>query len=205
MNERLAQFLSVVLHPAIIPSYIVTVVFFAGSVLVPYEFEVKLSLLGLVFATTFIIPATSLLLFYRSGLIGSLHLHDRRERVGPFLVISIFYTITSGFFLIKLPSVPFVPNILATITFVILLVTVITLFFKVSAHSTGVSGMLGTFMALQYAYPGTELFYPILATILLSGALMSARLALNAHSPIEIAVGAVLGFGTCFGGFILAK
>ncbi len=203
MNQRLAHFLSVVLHPAIVPSYIVAVVFFAASVLVPYDAEAKLTLLTLVFATTFVIPAGSLLISYRSGLIATLEMADRRERIGPFLMMAIFYTLTSGFFLVKLANVPILPNILVGITFAILLVTVITLFFKVSVHSTGVSGMLGTFMVLQYLYPEATLYYPIIATFFLLGALMTARLALNAHTPAEVLVGAVLGFSTCTGVFLV--
>jgi hypothetical protein len=201
MNQRLALFLSVVLHPAIVPSYIVAVIFFFATALTPYDLQARLSLLGLVFLATFAVPAAGLLLSYRSGLVASLHLHERQARVGPFLLITAYYTVASFFFLYRLPSLLYVPNILTAITFTITLVTLITFFFKISAHASGVGGMLGIFMAVQYLHPEAGLFYPILATILLLGALMSARLALRAHTPAELVAGAALGFVTCAGVF----
>ncbi|MCU0450965.1 MAG: hypothetical protein MUC97_14195 [Bernardetiaceae bacterium] len=203
MNQRIAHFLSVALHPAIMPSYVFGVLFFGLPGLLPFGLNFRWLLLAVVFITTFVIPALSLLVSYRAGLVATLHLANRAERRYPFVSISLFYLLTCGYFLFKLQAVPWVGLVMLGITLAILFVTVITFFFKISAHATGASGLVGTLAGLQIQHPHGELLFWLPATILLAGALMTARLALNAHQPFEILAGALVGFGTCFGAMFL--
>jgi membrane-associated phospholipid phosphatase len=47
-------------------------------------------------------------------------------------------------------------------------------------------------------------FYPLLVSIVVAGAVMSARMYLVAHTMREVVVGAVAGFATAILGFIIA-
>jgi membrane-associated phospholipid phosphatase len=89
--------------------------------------------------------------------------------------------------------------VLASISLSLALVTLISVFWKISAHSVGISGIAGFLFGFYYKYADQQLFYPILAIILIAGLLMSARLALNAHNPMQIFVGALLGWSISFG------
>jgi membrane-associated phospholipid phosphatase len=83
------------------------------------------------------------------------------------------------------------------------LVTVITFFFKISAHTTGTAGVLGCLIAIHLKYIDSMLFWPIVVALVLHGIVSSARLYLNTHDPKEVYLGAVLGFVVNFGAIYL--
>lgn len=76
--------------------------------------------------------------------------------------------------------------------------TIITTKFKISIHATALSGMLGVLLALEMNLSELDLFMPILVTVLATGLSMSARLALNAHTPKQVLYGFLVGFGLNF-------
>jgi membrane-associated phospholipid phosphatase len=78
------------------------------------------------------------------------------------------------------------------------LVTLITLFWKISAHAVGTGGLLGFLFGIVYSFAATELLYPTLVCVLATGLLLSARLYLNAHTPVEVGAGFLLGLTVCF-------
>ena len=78
------------------------------------------------------------------------------------------------------------------------ILTVLNFFLKVSIHSAGMAGLVGFILAIGYKFPGHQLLFPIVFSILIAGLVMSARLFLNSHNPKEVLVGSVLGFSVCF-------
>jgi membrane-associated phospholipid phosphatase len=78
------------------------------------------------------------------------------------------------------------------------LLAAITLFWKVSVHSAAAGGVAGALAALLMKVPENELFYPMIATIVVAGAVMSSRLRLNVHSPGQVYTGVLIGFAVCF-------
>jgi membrane-associated phospholipid phosphatase len=59
--------------------------------------------------------------------------------------------------------------------------------------------VVGSLIGINQKFGGGELFYPILVFIPVAGLLMSARLALNAHSPTQILAGCLLGLSISLG------
>ncbi|NVJ48007.1 MAG: hypothetical protein HWE07_12805, partial [Cytophagia bacterium] len=55
----------------------------------------KSTVVGLVFITTFLIPALTVVMFKITKVIKDLHMKDRKDRLMPFMFISIFYLIVS--------------------------------------------------------------------------------------------------------------
>jgi membrane-associated phospholipid phosphatase len=78
------------------------------------------------------------------------------------------------------------------------LLTLITSFWKISAHQTAMGGWVAVVAVLSTKFTSEPLFYYLLLIILLSGLFGTARLYLNAHRPAEIYGGFLLGFGICF-------
>lgn len=70
----------------------------------------------------------------------------------------------------------------------------ITWFYKISAHAVGVAGSWGILLQMAMRYHDHRLMYPLMLASLLMGMVFSARLALGAHNPLQIALGALLGF-----------
>ena len=164
----------------------------------------KSTVIGLVFITTFLIPALTVIMFKLTKVIKDLHMKDRKDRVMPFMFISIFYLIVSFMIEGQQWMTPLLNLTFLAITAVVLLTNGITFKWKISAHAAGVFGLLGFVLALQKVFPSTnQLYFPLLLAIGLCGVVSWARLYLNAHTPKEILGGAVLGFSLCYSSIIL--
>lgn len=129
----------------------------------------------------------------------SLWMKSKEERVVPFVFITIYYGLCSYLFLMQWKFNVIFSVILLSITITIFLITIITIRWKISAHSAGIVGALGFILAVSLKFQDNQLMYPILALIILSGLVMSSRLQLNDHDSSQVYAGALLGFGVSFG------
>lgn len=153
--------------------------------------------LGMIFFTTFIIPGLGAYAMVRSGQLDSMEMERREQRRLPLLFTGVCYAITS-YLLYREPAFDEIFYFIMVIITASVLVTYgISLFWKVSAHSVGVGGALGLLLLMSKLVPDVPMLLPISLSIILTGAVLSARLALHAHSPAEV----YTGFGT---GFLLA-
>jgi membrane-associated phospholipid phosphatase len=155
--------------------------------------SLKTGLLLLIFLQTFVLPVFSIYALHRFGFVGDLLMKTLEDRRIPYLVTVIIYTFVATFFTLKLKQFPEVGLIMIGIAFSIASVAVISLYWKISAHAVGVSGMLGVFIGIAIKFGNNELFYPILVVIIVAGFLLSSRLHLNAHTPAQIIAGTFLG------------
>lgn len=139
-------------------------------------------------------------MFKAFGMIQTLSMEERRERVLPFSFVTILYVVVTYLFFIK-TRVSFHDNLLKFLLVadvLILLSTIVTLFYKVSIHSLAAWGMIGILLPLNKVSEDGALFYPTIGAILAAGIVMSSRLQLNAHTPREVLVGALIGFAASF-------
>ncbi|TDE12311.1 hypothetical protein [Dyadobacter psychrotolerans] len=200
MTNRIATFLSVVFHPLLITTYLFALLFLAAPDLVgvsALELPALGSLLLLIFLNTFVAPAVIIYYFHRFGVISSLHVDNLRERRLPYLASAIVYAISTYLFGWKLQPIselaPQISMILGSATLSLIVVALVSLFWKISAHATGIGGAIGIMMALLMRYDESSLLNPLLFAIVTGGLLMSARLYLNAHNLAQIAAGVFCG------------
>lgn len=199
MVRKFANLISIVLHPLLMPTIVFFVIFnFAPTLAGGVKNEGVYMLLFAIFITTFVLPLLSIGILKFSSTIPDFYMRTRQERIIPFVFISIFYAITTYMFFPKLRLNEVLIMVMAGITAIVILVTIITFFWKISVHSAGISGAVGFIMALNVLFPHTSLLYPLLALIILAGMVMSARLYLNSHHPNEVLGGCVLGFIVSF-------
>jgi membrane-associated phospholipid phosphatase len=192
--KNLALAISLVMHPLLVPSILFTLVFLLSpQVTAPLQESLRLPMLGLLVLTTFLIPLSCLLILYYIGSIPSLQMPDRKQRSMPFLFVSVFYAVTSYLFISKYPQLVHLNIILAGITFIIFLITAVTQYWKISAHSAAVSGAVGFLAAFVVLYRDPLLLYALAGMVVFAGAVMSARLYLNEHEPTEVWIGGLLG------------
>lgn len=194
MINRLAYFFSVFFHPLLLPTFLFGTIFYylpevAGSA----SASLRLYLLLAVFITTFVIPLISMLLLRMTSNISDLELVNRSERVMPFFFITLFYTVTTYLFIEKMQVGFTFAIILSGITLLIFLISVITLFIKVSAHAASVCASTGFLIVLQYLYHPEGLLTAILVSIVVSGIVISSRLHLQVHDTKETLAGILLG------------
>ncbi len=81
--------------------------------------------------------------------------------------------------------------------------TVVTFFYKLSVHSLAMWGAVGMMLPMNKVSEVGSLLIPTAIVIIIAGVVMSARLALNAHTPREILIGSTSGFAIGFFGMII--
>ncbi len=116
-------------------------------------------------------------------------------------VASFFYLLT--YLLIKKLTLPGVlSDMFFGLALSVFAVFFITLRYKISAHMTGIGGLIGAFVGFQVLF-GAQLAPWVVLLVLVWGVIGTARLKLEAHSNGQIVAGSMLGF-TCIFFSILA-
>lgn len=205
LNTRVANILSIILHPLLMPTYLFILLYFhtpsivGGNML---ELKSKLFLLGLIFVYTFIFPALMVFWLYKRGLIESIRMEKLDDRKFPFFLTASIYVILGYFMYSK--GIVLLPSsfIVWAIALVIFLVALISLRWQISAHAAGMGGLVGIVALIMLKTSEDGLFTPLLCLLILSGYLISARLQLNAHTLRQVGAGFVLGM-IAAGGMVL--
>ncbi len=148
-----------------------------------------------IFVNTFIMPAVAILMMKALGFIRSVEMHNKKERIIPFVAAMTFYI--WAFLAVKdyFSYMPYIYTVFILGTLIsIILSFLITLFYKLSIHMVGISGMLVAVMLMMMnsTKPMLNVF---LAVIILNGLIATARLYLKAHTIKEIYVGFMVGVG----------
>lgn len=192
MQNLLARGISYLLHPLLIPVYILLLLLNTGdtsTLMIPFSY--KITLFGMVALTTVLFPLFLTFLLFRFRLISSIYLDQREERVYLILAVAIFYYLT--YYLLKGVSLSILFNYFMLGSALLALVTLIlNFYFKVSLHMIGVGSVCGLLLGISIKY-GIRAEIPLYLSILASGITGFARLQLYAHRPSEIYWGYFLG------------
>ncbi|MCH9822929.1 MAG: hypothetical protein K0U33_06230 [Bacteroidetes bacterium] len=202
MNRQLAQILSYAFHPGVMPT-LGLFLLLQGDTYLKYSIgaTTKNFLYLIIFLNTYLFPALIVLIMRYRNAISSLQLIDRKERVIPMAVASFFYLLT--YLLIKKLTLPGVlSDMFFGLALSVFAVFFITLRYKISAHMTGIGGLIGAFVGFQVLF-GAQLAPWVVLLVLVWGVIGTARLKLEAHSNGQIVAGSMLGF-TCIFFSILA-
>ena len=193
--------ISVVFHPLLMTTYFfLLVAYFLPVVLQPAQ--PSLWIILLIFVTTFALPAVNFLMLRLTGSIRDLNMPNRHQRILPFIFISAIYVFVTVMFYWKFP-IPNLVRLMAIISLMVVISTVITLFYKISVHGLAIWGMVGMLLPMNKVSEIKSLLVPTVILIVIAGLVMSSRLALNAHTPREVMAGSVMGFAIGFFGMII--
>lgn len=189
---------SVLLHPLLMPTY--GMVLYCGALrLLHPELTAAYSIVAIIgtIVLTLFIPASIILFLWQTHRISSLHIDDPKQRTSPYVYTIVAY----GFWAYFIHDILHLPlfMLLIAIGAIIALaaVTLINHWWKISAHLTGIGGLLGGIccFAMQYAQLPFIWTTLVLACSLI---LMYARLYLNAHTPLQVITGLLLGLLSVF-------
>ena len=185
------KFISVMLHPIVIPT--LGVILYFMFIQNSFNSTQKFGVLGLIFASTYIIPLLLLILFKRFKLIKSFNAESIKERKIPIAVmIVLFYLL--GNTLYGIPNLMDLGVLFYATTLGLVIIYILFAFkLKTSLHLMSLGVTTGFFYLLQNVY-NQNLILVIIAALILSGILGSARLNLKAHSQKEVYLGFILGF-----------
>jgi membrane-associated phospholipid phosphatase len=153
--------------------------------------EQKWSILYSYFFFCTIVPAIAMLYLKNRGVISSIEIDERKERIIPILVMFMsclglyimFQFLPSNVTISKhIFSYPLAGVITTAVLFIM------TLWRKVSLHASGVGIMSGFIVAYGGLQDHFD-FWIIPGCILVSGVVMSARLYLHKHTLSEVTIG----------------
>ena len=193
MSDRFARFLSIILHPILMPSYVLWFLLNHGSyysaIISPFE---KIGLYTVVVVFTLVFPAMVVNFLVVKGRITSAEMVTREERRIPFT--SYLILLLTAYYLMSLLQLPVLPTLMVLgASIAVALSLLITYFWKISIHMVGIGGAMGVMFALNSLII-IDLSLPIVLTMLISGLLGTARLSLGAHDPMQVYAGFALGF-----------
>ncbi len=207
-----AKLFSTVFHPLLMPLFLLVGLYAFAPGLGGYPGAFYYLLILLVVNT--LAPAISLFLLYRRGVIADLEIRNPGQRMLPFALVGAYYVLTYGWVhygdLASVIPLPY-HRMLLGLAGSIFLGVLITRWFKISMHMLAVGGVLG-------AWAGAGVFEPLVrswqgsvwmglpkvgwagvwtdgtllllvAGLLVSGTVGSARMALQVHRPSEVYIG----------------
>lgn len=188
------KIVSVVFHPLLMATYLGTLLLYQTPELVTrIRPDAIPRFLLLVFLLTGLMPAFSVFLLKAFKYISSLEMSNRNERIVPFIFILVYYGIASYLFLVKLEISMLFMILMISSTLLILILTLITLKYKISIHAAAVWSFAGYLTGILVTY-NTNLGWIYYAIILAAGLTSTSRLYLGSHSEDEVWAGSILGF-----------
>ncbi|MFW6224855.1 MAG: hypothetical protein ACOC4B_01150 [Bacteroidota bacterium] len=187
----LSQSVSYLFHPLLMTSLGILIVFFSDFQYYYIPSEVKRMILIVVVAGTVGLPLAFIPFYWMFGSITNIELSDVRQRFIPMFVTSVIYYITY----LNLKKI-YVPEVIQAFVFgvfiAIFISTIITLRWKISAHTTGVGGLIGLLLGMMVRQNIYHLDF-LMLVILLAGLIGFARIWLRSHTPMQVYAGYALG------------
>jgi hypothetical protein len=146
---------------------------------------------ALVFLNTCLLPVFATLILKKFGLVSSIQIDNQSERTSPYLISFFFFT-TTWWLLSKAPLPPIVAQLMLGASIAILFTGIINLKMKISAHLVGIGGVTGAFLVLGFS-GFQDYSFNVITCVFIAGCLGWARLKLQAHNPLEVYSGFLLG------------
>ncbi|MDD4553960.1 MAG: hypothetical protein PHP04_07155 [Bacteroidales bacterium] len=192
MEYKIARGFSVLLHPLLIPGYLLTyLLFFRFYLILSLPAGFKWTLLALVGFTTLLMPLLFTWIFQRLRLISSVSRLGREERIFPLLAVAVFYYIT--FYLLKgIHFSAIFSFFMLDLTILAILTLIISFYRKISIYLIAIGSITGLFAGFSVKY-GVNLNPEILVSVFAAGVAGFARLTATDHKPSEIYWGYALG------------
>lgn len=208
--KNFCKIISFVFHPVFTVMYSYFIYFYMDSIYNQMLFlaapKIYFPLFSFLFLMAVFFPLLTVYIMYKNKLISSIAIPKRKERLPVLALVIIYYSMTYYIFrywnttLLNLLQ-PYLSFLFAGLI-LLLLLTLITLKWKISIHAASIAGLTGGITALTLiAHPIINLQQIFLINALLLtfiGVVSFSRLYLKAHSMIQILVGISLGFSLVF-------
>ena len=186
-------FFSTLLTPLMMPTYGIIVSLWMSSLLV-LTLPTKMTVLGVVFLITGVVPVLSFILLKYLKIIDDIHLNGRKERLLPYVIMIVCYVSTAIYlFMIKAPEwmwmFMFGGGCAALVSLII------NFKWKISAHMAGIGGLIGLLCRINAGGDGAFDLLPVIcATIFVAGILGTSRVAMERHTVMQVLAGTLNGF-----------
>jgi membrane-associated phospholipid phosphatase len=186
-----ARVTSIIFHPLLIPTLGFFLLFNSGFYFAILPWSVKKFMLLVVFLSTCVLPLLSILLLSLNPKFD-LNMEKSTDRILPVMLSSIFYYL--GYLILQwLPVFPIYQFFLIASILIQIVLVIVSLKWKISAHSAAIGGLVGGFFGLSFRLQENPVFLLALL-VLIAGTVGTARLILGKHTNSQVYAGFLLGF-----------
>ena len=205
----LANLISVLLHPLFVIGYVMLFLMWANPYLFGFSGDKAEGLVVIsIVSISVLFPMISILMMKALGLISTLEMKDKNERIGPLIVTGLFYM----WLYVNIRNNDSIPAALSFFvlgcTISVFLALMINSFTKISLHTIAAGGLATGMMYIlfHFTYGHLDVAIPVLQTqfrmsdrlilmiiMFTAGAVGASRLYLKAHKENEIYGGYVVG------------
>lgn len=190
-----SQILSTIFSPLLTPTYAIILIF-QVTVLQYVPAQVQWLTALVAFALTGIVPLIVICLLYAFNIVTSTNLERRKERIIPYSATFLGYC-GLALYLYGASAPEWMWLFVAGGAAGLLIVDVVNLWWKISAHAAAMGGVVGLcFFLMKYGLAMTDITYLTMAVILIAGLVCTTRLVLNRHTLWQIAAGFAVGAGS---------
>lgn len=184
-----------ILHPIVMPTIGILLYFIFSDIRLSQQ--QRLTLLGIVFVATYVIPILLLIFLKRIGSIKNYNVSTIEERKIPmvFMIVLFFFLgriLNETHITREISTLFFGTSVALSIAYLIFITKI-----KTSLHLVSMGSCVGFFLIFQLNHIANILML-IVVLIILSGLLASSRLYLKAHTPKEVYLGFFIGIITQF-------
>lgn len=185
-----ARATSVIFHPLLIPTLGFFILFNSGFYFAFLPWNVKKFMLLVVFLSTCVMPAVSILVLSLSPKFD-MNMEKNTDRVLPIMLSSVFYYL--GYLVLqRIPVSPIFHFFLLALILVQIALIVISLRWKISAHSAAIGSLVGGYFGLSFRLHENPVLI-LISLILVAGLVASARLILEKHTSSQVYAGFLVG------------
>lgn len=185
MLKAVARLFSYLFHPLLLLTYLLLIVmnvnpYLFGSIDFTWH---SLTLIQIFFSTA-LLPGVAILVMERLGIIESLGMHDKQDRIGPYIASGIFYL----WIFVNVRDNGEIPLVYRTFvlaaTIALFLSFLINLVQKVNIHAVSAGVFLSSVIVMlaTFSYTLVSMTTVLMIAILLTGMVGTSQLLLHHHS-----------------------
>lgn len=190
-----SNIISGMFHPLLMVTYGV-VLALTFTYLAIYPPTMKLLLAGGAFLSTAVVPGGFILMMVKNGAAADMELSDRHERAVPYLII-ITSLLVCTFYMYKMMLPFWFLSLLIGACVAMILALLINFYWKISAHTIGIGGLLGGIMGVARIHLINP-YWAFILVIVIAGLVGTSRIFLKRHTPMQVYAGFCLGFMCTF-------
>lgn len=191
--KKIARVISTLFHPLLIPSLGLLILLNSGTYLSLLDPAAKRAIMFVIALGTLVFPLMLLPVLQYRTLVMNEQRAAGESKLLPKMIILALYVMTYVYFR-KLPVNHVIHAYVFSVVLTLLIMLALNAKVKVCMHSAAMGGLAGLVIALIFLYE-TPIQGLLMLVLLAGGLTASARLALEANRPWELAAGYFIGFG----------
>ena len=197
MLKTIATIISYIFHPLLLLTYLLLMVMWLNPFIFGRtNFEGHNLLLINIFFSTALLPGVAIIVMKGLGMLESLRMDDKQERIGPYIASGIFYL----WIFVNVRDNGEIPlsyrSFVLAATVALFLSFLINLIQKVNIHAVSAGVLLSAVIVMlaTYNYASISLHVVLMGAIIFAGLVGTTQLILEQGKPVDIYGGYFIGF-----------